>query len=167
MFNAELDTFVSKISETGHPSYICGDFNINLLKIHTKTHYNTFFENLLSSGFFPKITLLTRICDSSSTLIDNIFSNVIEPNTKSGILTSHISDHQAIYITTNFKFNRDNKTKYINVETKDDASLNNFINELKSLIIIANMNMDPNANPSENYAIFGNLLTCAKNKHYL
>ena len=64
----------------GYPSYICGDFNINLLKIHTKTHYNTFFENLLSSGFFPKITLPTRICDSCSTVIDNIFSNVIEPN---------------------------------------------------------------------------------------
>ena len=73
LFNAEFDTFVSKISEMGYPSYICGDFNINLLKIHTKTHYNTFFENLLSSGFFPKITLPTRICDSSSTLIDNIF----------------------------------------------------------------------------------------------
>ena len=165
LFNAEFDTFVSKISEMGYPSYICGDFNINLLKIHTKTHYNTFFENLLSSGFFPKITLPTRICDSSSTLIDNIFSNVIEPNTKSGILTSHISDHQAIFITTNFKFNRDNKTKYINVETKDDASLNNFINELKNLNIIANMNIEPNANPSENYAIFENLLTYAKNKH--
>ena len=165
LFNAEFDTFVSKISEMGYPSYICGDFNINLLKIHTKTHYNSFFENLLSSGFFPKITLPTRICDSSSTLIDNIFSNVIEPNTKSGILTSHISDHQAIFITTNFKFNRDNKTKYINVETKDDASLNNFINELKNLNIIANMNIEPNANPSENYAIFENLLTYAKNKH--
>ena len=50
----EVDTFVSTISEIGYPSYICGDFNINLLKIHTKTHYNTFFENLLSSGFFSK-----------------------------------------------------------------------------------------------------------------
>ena len=58
LFNAELDTFVSKISEMGYPSYICGDFNINLLKIHTKTHYNTFFENLLSSGFFQKLHCL-------------------------------------------------------------------------------------------------------------
>ena len=32
LFNAEFDTFVSKISEMGYPSYICGDFNINLLK---------------------------------------------------------------------------------------------------------------------------------------
>ena len=144
LFNAEFDTFVSTISEIGYPSNICGDFNINLLKIHTKTHYNTFFENLLSSVFCLKITLPTRICDTSSTLIDNIFSNVIEPNTKSGILTGHISDHQAIFISTNFKFNKDTKTKYINVETKDDASLNNFINELKNLNLIANMNIEPN-----------------------
>ena len=106
-----------------------------------------------------------RICYTSSTLIDNIFSNVIEQNTKSGILTGHISDHQAISISTNFKFNKDTKTKYINVETKDDASLNNFINELKNLNIIANMNIEPNANSSQNYAIFENLLTYAKNKH--
>ena len=51
------------------------------------------------------------------------------------------------------------------METKDDASLNNFINELKNLNIIANINIEPNANPSENYAIFENLLTDAKNKH--
>ena len=51
------------------------------------------------------------------------------------------------------------------METKDDASLNNFINELKNLNIIANMNIEPHANPSENYAIFENLLTYAKNKH--
>ena len=119
----------------------------------------------MSSVFFPKITLPTRICDTSSTPIDNIFSNVIEQNTKSGILTGHISDHQAIFISTNFKFNKDTKTKYINVETKDDASLNNFINELKNLNIIANMNIEPSANPSENIAMFENLLTYDKNKH--
>ena len=51
------------------------------------------------------------------------------------------------------------------MERKDDASLNNFINELKNLNIIANMNIEPNANSSENYAIFKNLLTYAKNKH--
>ena len=70
-----------------------------------------------------------------------------------------------MFFSTNFKFNKDTKTKYINVETKDVASLNNFINELKNLNIIANMNIEPNANPSENYAILENLLTYAKNKH--
>ena len=98
----------------------------------------------------------TGICDTSSTLIEIFFSNVIEPNTKSGILTSHILNH--------FIYNKDNKTKYIyiNVETKDDALLNKFINELENINMTANMDIEPNANPSENYAIFENLLTYDK-----
>ena len=73
-------TLLNKLSNLRHPSYICGDFNINLLKINVKAHYNNFFENTLSSGFFPKITLPTRISETCSTLIDNILTNVIESN---------------------------------------------------------------------------------------
>ena len=58
-----------------HSSYICGDFNINLLKINVKAHFNTFGENTLSSGFFSKITLPTRISETCSTLNDNILTN--------------------------------------------------------------------------------------------
>ena len=36
LFNAEFDTFVSKISEIGYPSYICGNV-ISILNIHTVT----------------------------------------------------------------------------------------------------------------------------------
>ena len=62
--------------------------------------------------FFQKLhCLLVSVILVRSTLIDNIFSNVIEPNTKSGILTGHISDHQTIFISINFKFNTDTKTK--------------------------------------------------------
>ena len=74
------------LSNYGHASYyICGDFNINLLKIGMKSHYNTLFENMLSSGFYPKITLPTRICNTSSTIINNIFSKEICSNDASGI----------------------------------------------------------------------------------
>ena len=129
-----------------HPSYICGDYNINLLKINVNAHYNNLFENTLSSGFSPKITLPTRI---SETLIDNILTNVIESNgVKAGILTSHISDHQAIFLSTSSKLSRDSGSRYINVETKDDTSLNNFMNELENLNIPAQLNSEPDANPT-------------------
>ena len=58
------------LSGYGHSSYICGDININLLKNSTKSLYNTFFKNMLSSGFYPKITLPTRICNTSSAIIE-------------------------------------------------------------------------------------------------
>ena len=149
-----------------HPSYICGDFNINLLKINVKAHYNNFFENTLSSGFFPKITLPTRISKTCSTLIDNILTNVIESNgVKAGILTSHISDHQAIFLSTSSKLSRDSGSRYINVETKDDTSLNNFMNELENLNIPAQLNSEPDANPNNNYKIFSKAVNSAKEKH--
>ena len=139
-----------------HPSYICGDFNINLLKINVKAHYNNFFENTLS----------TRISENCSTLIDNILANVIESNgVKAGILTSHISDHQAIFLSTSSKLSRDSGFRYINVETKDDTSLNNCMNELENLNIPAQLNSEPNANPNNTYKIFSKTVNSAKEKH--
>ena len=38
-----------------HPTYISGDFNINLLKIYQKHHYKHFFEQLTTCGFFQKL----------------------------------------------------------------------------------------------------------------
>ena len=52
--------------------YICGDYNIDLLKMSSNNDYCLFYENVLSSSFAPKITLPTRICETTSILIDNI-----------------------------------------------------------------------------------------------
>ena len=48
---------------------------------------------LASNSFIPLILQPTRITSHSNTLIDNIFSNVIEPDIISGNLTATISDH--------------------------------------------------------------------------
>ena len=65
LFHEEFTDFLNTLPSTGH-TYICGDFNINLLKIHTKPNYNTFLEIMLAHSFYPKITLPTRICDTST-----------------------------------------------------------------------------------------------------
>ena len=57
--------------------YLCGDYNIDILKICSNNNYNTYYENVMSCCFVPNITLSTRICDTASTLIDNIFTNVL------------------------------------------------------------------------------------------
>ena len=85
------------VKQLNRSSYICGDYNIDLLKIKTNKHFNDFFDNLISVGFFPKITLPTRFTEQSSTLIDNVFSNNIEEREISGILLNHISDHQFLF----------------------------------------------------------------------
>ena len=64
-----------------------------------KRHVNHFFDTVMVKCFFPKITLPTRIQNTSHTLIDNILSNNIEDGlkSKSGILINDISDHKIIF----------------------------------------------------------------------
>ena len=58
-----------------------------------KNHFNNYFEELVTNGFFPKITLPTRIGERSSSLIDNIFTNDTEEKETAGILLNHLSDN--------------------------------------------------------------------------
>ena len=56
-----------------------GNFNIDLLKIASHTASDEFLNSLRSFFFHPQILQPTRITDHSSTLINNIFLNSIEP----------------------------------------------------------------------------------------
>ena len=51
--------------------YMCGDYNVDLLKLNSITFNKIYFDNILSAGYIPKITLPTRLSENS-TLIDNI-----------------------------------------------------------------------------------------------
>ena len=58
---------------------------------HNET--NEFLESLASNSFIPLVLQPTRITSHSNTLVDNIFSNVIDSDIISGNLTATISDH--------------------------------------------------------------------------
>ena len=81
--------------------HICGDYNIDLLQIENSTKVNLFYQNMSLSGFFPKITLPTRLSETTCTLIDNIITNNIDNNHLSGVLTRKISDHQMNFCMIN------------------------------------------------------------------
>lgn len=61
-----------------------------------------FINNMYSIGLFPRITKPSRITRSSATLIDNIYSNIIDA-TVGGLFIQDISDHLPIF--TNFHYN--------------------------------------------------------------
>ena len=100
--------------------FLCGDFNINLLELNTNKRFSTYFECIISKGFFPKITLPTRIQPPSCTLIDNIFTNNFGDNveSKSGILINDISDHKMIFTFHVNKFYQQKINKFIEIEKK-------------------------------------------------
>ena len=53
---------------------------------------NEFSDSHASNSFIPLVLQTPRITNHSNTLIDNIFSNVIDPDIISGNLTATISD---------------------------------------------------------------------------
>ena len=84
-------------------TFVCGDYNINLLTLHSNEHTSNYFDGILSSGFLPAITHPTRIFNTSS-LIDNIFVSKQGNINCAAILENEISDHQVIAINTNHIF---------------------------------------------------------------
>ena len=115
IFNDEFAETLEILQSKRLQIYLCGDYNIDLLKIYQKNQYNLFFENLIVAGFQPKISLPTRLTDHSATLIDNIFCNRID-NNESGILINHISDHQMTYTYSTEKVYTTRVREYVELE---------------------------------------------------
>ena len=70
-----LSNTLNKLTKENNELYLCGDFNIDLLKIDNKINYKKFYELLCSYGLLPQIVHPTREFGDSSTIIDNIFTN--------------------------------------------------------------------------------------------
>ena len=78
-------------------SYICGDFNINLLSYDVYRSSKEFVDMMFSYGYYPLINKPTRITNISTTIIDNIFTSDIEFSKQSGLLVNDISDHLPVF----------------------------------------------------------------------
>ena len=116
-FTDEFTELLNILQRKRRSIYITGDFNIDLLQINKKRHYNHYFDSIISSGFYPKISLPTRIDRyyGSTKLIDNIFTNSID-NHSSGIFTNDISDHQMIYTYSNEPIKGKLPNKFIEID---------------------------------------------------
>ena len=119
----------------------------------------------MSSGFHPKITLPTRITDTSNTLIDNILTNVYDDKHVSGILINKISDHQPIFTCNNKTTPLCKESKYIQIETKDERSLSRFLDDLQDADIINKLDQNTLSDPNKNYDTFIKIVVSAKAKH--
>ena len=92
-----VDNFTEEIEDLlknhNQQTYVCGDFNINLLKYKQHDQTDSFVNKMFSLGYKPLTNKPTRITAYSSTLIDNIFPNDLDYKHKSGIVITDISDH--------------------------------------------------------------------------
>ena len=166
-FNMEFHSTLQQMSQNKF-AIITGDFNINLLdlKANNSPRTHEFYNNVITTGFVPKITLPTRLGEKSCTLIDNCLCKIPEHCTStSGILSHKISDHQPYFITLDLNTNWLPTTKPAFVQTrKVSQSALNAIGE----DILQNMpNIDQSvlANPNTNYNNFISNLQTSIDKH--
>ena len=75
-----LNKLLENTSKEQKSISLLGDFNVNLLNYNEHNETNEFLDSLASNSFIPLILQPTRITSHSNTFIDNIFSNVIDPD---------------------------------------------------------------------------------------
>ena len=158
-----LNKLLENISKEQKSIFLLGDFNVNPLNYNEHNQTNEFLDPLASNSFIPLILQPTRITSHSNTLIDNIFSHVLEPNIILGYLKATISNHlpQFVIIPNIFgnilgnkynicesdwsKFDRENFIlDYISVDWEDLLKIDkiNADNSTKMYLDTINMLLD-------------------------
>ena len=87
---------------------ISGDTNIDVLNYATYKPAQTLVNHFSENGFAPVISRPTRVTNHTATLIDHIFVNSVHMITKSGVITEHVADHLAPYVTLLIDQNKPN-----------------------------------------------------------
>ena len=90
LFFGNLKEIVAQLAKY-KTSFICGDFNYDLLKTHIHGNTDNFFEIMMDSGHSPRVMKPTRVTHVSSTLIDNIFVKADLSRSCSYVLISVLS----------------------------------------------------------------------------
>ena len=88
---------------------------------------------MLSKSFIPLTRKPTRISDSTSTLIDNIFVNGSFSDITSGIIVSDVTDHFPIYaLVSNFLYGNFDQSPTSGIRVMSESNLNKLSERLRS-----------------------------------
>ena len=101
-FMMYMESTLKTIASEDKEIYICGDFNVDLLKLNDNENYHIFYNLLNSYGFLPLILHPTRVVDNQvPSIIDNIFSNNIIDEIESGNIYLTLSEHFSQFASVN------------------------------------------------------------------
>ena len=116
-------------------NYVCGDFNLDLLKIESDHNIPHLFDLLSSYGFLPHILQPTRVTENTATVIDNVFSNNIQDNIESGNILLTLSEHFSQFLSVKrekvdlkkVNIYQRNYSNFSSESFRDDVSIQNWI----------------------------------------
>ena len=131
-FLSYIGPVLKKCSDENKELYLCGDFNIDLLKIETVSSYLEFYNLLNSHSLLPYIIHPSRVVEGQTpSLIDNIFSNNFQQHVTSGNIYLTLSEHlcqfasvirDKIDVRNVVMYGRD-YSKYSDDNFRDDVSI--------------------------------------------
>ena len=88
-----------------------GYYNINLLNHETNSETGHFLSTLFANTLLLVISKPTRYDKQTSTLIDNIITNICNEKNVAGIILEDMSDHLPIFFITGNSKNAKSSTK--------------------------------------------------------
>ena len=136
-FKTKFENTIEILNQNKTEYLICGDFNINLLKINM--FVNDYLDSLTACGCNQYINKPTRFSpdNTSQSLLDHIYSNLNSNKITCKILPNDISDHLPILTSINFKPNKsDKQNTYMRDMSKFDSS--KFLTDLKYQLDVLN-----------------------------
>lgn len=128
-FNNQIFDILQIINGSNKQVFILGDFNLNLLNHESHLPTSNFLNIMLSNGLKPTVTRPTRIFQDTSTLIDNIFSNISAKDCEVALIYSDISDHLPIllqYFSTKMKPAKSPTGSLVNKRNFSDGKIESF-----------------------------------------
>ncbi len=130
--NAFIDQFEKQlevVNKLEKETYICGDYNIDIIKSNYETYSSKFMDKITSNSFLPLITRPTRVKRNSATLIDNILTNNFNDH-HAGILTVPMSDHYLTFAIGKKQDKVINSKKFITKRNFSEKNIDNFCKKL-------------------------------------
>ena len=156
-FITELEPIVQELSSSNTEVLVCGDYNINLLKMTGEAHFSDFFEMMLGHSFYPKITFPTRLNNSSgATLIDNIYCKLssCSISTCAGIILDQLSDHFPYFLSLdNMSIKNIKPPKRVKQTINNHEAMENMLDYMKSNNIYDKLKTNLLEDPNINYDI--------------
>ena len=104
-----IDLFFRTINDaeiSKNPTVIIGDFNIDMCVTNPPDSTNTYIDEFRALHFVPYITVPTRVTDSTASLIDHLWFNMLFP-CRAGVLSVQISDHYPIFVSVSHALRND------------------------------------------------------------
>jgi hypothetical protein len=127
-FNRHVnEEFFDKLSEALNsyvekPCIVLGDFNFNCFNHETDSTVSRYCELFFGYGMSPLISKTTHIFRSSSTLIDQIWSNYFTDNTSANVIDSSVSNHRPLVLSIPLK-----QSSYIDNDLSGDPEPKYFL----------------------------------------